>query len=138
MRLHLEIAEELIKEHEGLRLKPYMCPAGKLTIGYGRNLEDRGISNAEAEYLIANDILACESDLKRFPYWNSLSAPQKAALLDMRFNLGGHGFRSFKRMQEALEAGDYDAAADEILDSKYATQVGKRARTVAGLIRSRN
>ncbi len=59
----LERIKEQLVRHEGLGLKPYRCPAGKLTIGYGRNLDDTGISKAEAYELLSNDIRCCEEQL---------------------------------------------------------------------------
>ena len=49
-------ALRVLRQHEGLRLNPYRCPAGKLTIGYGRNLDDAGISEEEAEAMLKADL----------------------------------------------------------------------------------
>ena len=118
----------LLIMHEGLRLTPYRCTAGKLTIGVGRNLEDKGISRNEAFYLLHNDLQECERDLRRiFPNWDSLSDVRKACLIDMRFNLGYRGFRSFKRFITAVREGDYERASKEMLDSRWASQVKHRA-----------
>lgn len=134
LRGHLAIAEALIKQHEGLSLTPYKCPAGRLTIGYGRNLEDKGLSVSECEHLLANDIYECEADLRRFPYWARLNDRQKAGLLNLRYNVGGAGYRSFKRMNAALEAENFEQAAAEVIQSKYAEQVGRRAQDIADLL----
>ncbi|HAS88263.1 MAG TPA: lysozyme [Desulfovibrio sp.] len=123
--------EQLIK-HEGLKLTPYRCTAGKLTIGVGRNLEDNGITQSEAMTLLNNDILACENQLYVSEPWISqLSDPRRAVLLNMCFNLGFHGLRKFKKMLAACEIGDYERAAAEMLDSKWAHQVGMRADDLA-------
>ncbi len=58
-----EFAKKMIKGNEGMRLKPYRCSAGKLTIGYGRNLDDRGISAHEANDLFENDLIDAEMAL---------------------------------------------------------------------------
>lgn len=131
----LAIAGPLVRRHEGLRLKPYRCTAGKLTIGYGRNLEDVGITQPEAELLLSNDLGAAHDDLAGFPWWGSLSPARKAALVDMRFCLGPGGFRQFRQMLAALERADWQSAADEILDSRFAEQTGRRAQTLAGMMR---
>ncbi|WP_206613416.1 glycoside hydrolase family protein [Parahaliea mediterranea] len=131
---HLTLAEALLKQHEGKRLHPYHCTADKLTIGYGRNLEDKGISDAEALYLLANDIAECEQDMATFSYWPALNDSQKAALIDMRYCLGAGGFRGFRNMHSALERGDYPAAAREVLDSKFARQVKGRAQDIADML----
>lgn len=134
MNVH-HLLDQLIV-HEGLRLKPYRDTAGKLTIGIGRNLEDRGITEAEARYLCLNDIGVVEVDLTRnFPRWLHLSERRQMALADMCFNLGWPRLSQFKRMFAAIEAGDFDAAAAEMLDSLWAKQVGRRAETLARMMR---
>lgn len=117
-----------IKQDEGLRLKPYLCTADKLTIGYGRNLEDKGITEAEADYLLANDILSVTHQLrKRVPFFDRLEPFAQEVLINMAFNLGISGLLTFKKMFTALEIGHYERAATEMLDSRYARQVGGRA-----------
>lgn len=130
----IALAKRSIRQHEGLRLKPYKCTSGKLTIGYGRNLEDKGISEEEAEILLGRDIAECVSDLKTYPYWDSLTDTRKAALVDMRFCLGRGGFSKFKQMHAAFEAEDYREASRQLLDSLFAVQVGQRARNLAEMI----
>lgn len=131
---HLAIAESILKEHEGFRSKAYQCTEGKTTVGYGRNLDDKGVSVEEALYLLANDILECEADLASMPYWEALNDTQKAALIDMRFCLGPSGYRQFKKMEAALIAKDYKEAAAQVLDSRFATQVKGRARDIADML----
>lgn len=130
----IDIARKSLKEHEGFRAKVYQCPAGKNTIGYGRNLDDRGITLEEAEMLLDNDIIECVKDLSTFPWWNNLTDVRQAALIDMRFNLGPSRFRSFKQMLRALDMGDYTEAAHQVLNSNYAKQVGRRAEHIAAAL----
>lgn len=127
---------DMLVWHEGLKLKPYRCTAGKLTIGVGRNIEDVGITEDEARALLQNDIERVEGELKRFAFFAALSPPRRAALVDMCFNLGISRFSQFRAMLTALEAGDYQAAADEMLDSRWAQQVGARALRLSGMIRT--
>jgi len=125
-----------LKRDEGLRLKPYRCSAGKLTIGYGRNLEDVGITEAEAEILLEHDIRRSLADLDRaLPWWRGLPAPQQRGLINMRFNLGLTRLLGFKKMLAALQAGNGKLASEEALSSKWADQVGARARRIAALYR---
>ena len=121
---------EYIYKHEGMKLKPYRCTSGKLTIGCGRNLDDKGISIDEALYMLDNDIRECESDLKTiFPdRWGKLSTNQRTALVDMRFQLGGAGFRKFKRLIEGVKTGNWKLAKFSIENSLYYKQVKNRAR----------
>jgi lysozyme len=129
-------ATQLLALHEGLRLKPYRCPAGKLTIGYGRNLESLGITKPEAKYLLDNDVLRCRFELERaVPGFLALSPRRQIALIDLDLNLGLPTFLEFKRMLAALSAGDFNRAADELHDSEWARQVGARAERLARMMR---
>ena len=133
--MNIQPVAELIKKHEGLRLKPYKCPAGKLTIGYGRNIEDSGITQTEAEMLLNNDIQNCYAECSRFSFWNKLNEARQAVILDMCFNLGINRLKGFKKMLAALEVGAYYRAAAEMLDSKWAKDVKTRAGEVAEIMK---
>ncbi len=129
-------ALEMLKTHEGLRLKPYRCTAGRLTIGYGRNIQDNGITEEEAIIMLMADILIAERELceifKGFEYF---SVGRKAALIDMIFNLGKSRFLIFRNMIKAINNNDWKDAAGEALDSLWAKQVGSRANEIAGMLR---
>lgn len=120
---------DMVKKHEGLRLKPYRCPAGKLTIGWGRNLEDVGINREEAEILLMNDLREAQQDMRLLfnPVSRTMTLNRWEALLDMRFQLGGAGFRKFEKMLLAVQNEDWDTAANECMDSLYAKQTPNRA-----------
>lgn len=122
--------------HEGMRLKPYKDNVGKLTIGVGRNLDDVGISREEAMQLLDNDInIVMDSLDLALPWWRTLDDLRSRAIIDMVFNLGITRFLGFKQMLIALKAKQYDLAAQEMLDSKWAKQVGIRAQTLAAMMR---
>jgi lysozyme len=128
-----------IKRHEGLRLAAYKDHLGYLTIGYGRLIDEArngGISEAEAEHLLHNDLAACERDLESIPGYRDLDDVRQAALINMRFQLGGGGIRAFKKMWAALNVGDYGTAALEALDSRWAKQTPRRAAEVAEQLRT--
>ena len=128
--------ERQIIEHEDLKLKPYRCSAGKLTLGVGRNIEDNGISTAEAMVMLRNDITRTRFALEKvFPGFLGLSRRRRLALIDMCFNLGLPRFLGFKKMLAAVVAGDFNQASEEMLSSRWAEQVGQRARTLATMMR---
>lgn len=130
-------SKELIKQHEGFRTHLYLCTSGKKTIGYGRNISDNGISVDEAELMLKNDIAGCVSDLRaNIEGFEELDGNRKAALLDLCFNMGINKLLGFKKMLAALKAGQFETAAEELLDSRYAQQVGKRAKTISEIIRT--
>jgi len=122
--------------HEGLRLKPYRCPAGYLTIGVGRNLDTKGLSKEEALFLLRNDIEEITSQLEKYEWYRGLDDVRKKVVIDMAFNLGIYGLLSFKRMIQALNCYDYDTAADEMVDSAWYHQVGTRARRLVEMMRT--
>ena len=154
--------EDQLILHEGLHLEPYICPAGYWTIGVGRNLESKGLSDEEQQailgtsglnrtevierlkeqvltreqalFLLRNDIAECEKDLEQFPWFKKLGKVRRKVLIDMRFNLGPGGFRGFKKMIAALAAGDYKAAAAEMVDSRWYHEVGNRSKRLVRMM----
>jgi len=131
-----ELAKKLIKLHEGLKLKPYECPSGYITIGYGRNIQQNGITLAEAEMLLDNDIERVIKELEKWlSVFNELSENRKAALIDMSYNLGFNKLFQFRNFLAALQKKDFDLAAKEMLDSKWAAQVGNRATVLANMMK---
>jgi len=133
----LERMKEQLLRHEGLRLKPYRCTAGKLTIGIGRNLDDCGISQTEAYVLLENDIQNCERQLvDEIPeIYNPLDEVRKSVLLNMCFNLGIGGLLGFNNTLAFIAAGDWERAANGMFASKWAKQVGRRAIELSELMR---
>ena len=140
-----ELVQDMLVRHEGKRNKPYHCPSGKLTIGIGRNIEERGISDAEAFFMLDNDINRVVNELHQFPFFASLwlekqqvtsSRVRCAAMIDMCFNLGITKFKRFRRMLAAMERKDYGAAADHAKDSRWFRQVGRRGHAVVYMIRT--
>jgi lysozyme len=124
-----------IELHEGTRLKPYRCTAGKLTIGVGRNLEDRGISLSEARILLANDLADVRNGLRNaLPWVAQLDDVRQRVLIDMAFNLGIQGLLAFKRTLKAVRQGQYQQAAAMMLQSRWATQVGQRAQRLSRMM----
>lgn len=118
--------------HEGFELHPYVDTVGKVTIGVGRNLTDRGISKEEALLLLENDVELHKEELEAaFPIVTQLDGVRYYVLLDMAFNMGIPRLSKFVKMWAAIESKNYFRAADEMLDSKWARQVGQRARTLA-------
>ena len=131
-----QVTTDLIR-HEGLRLTVYPDSVGKLTIGVGRNLEDNGISEVEAKDLLQNDINRCISELNVSLHWSrSLPAEAQIVLINMCFNLGIHKLTRFKRFLSALQQSNWLEAAQEMLDSKWATQVGPRAIELSNRIKN--
>lgn len=129
--------KDRIKLHEGFRSKVYQDTVGKWTIGYGRNVEDVGLSEGEADILLENDIAAAVKGAQAiFVNFDRLSFPRQEVLVEMVFNLGAAGLSKFHLMIGAVEVEQFDRAADEMLDSKWATQVGMRAKELADIMRN--
>lgn len=135
MNIDQRLLDQLLR-HEGYRQHPYKDSVGILTIGIGRNLEDVGISEDEAKYLLRNDVREARDMCRSsFPWFSDLDKVRQDAIVNMCFNLGITRLKGFKNMLSAMEAKDYNEAAHEALDSKWAFQVGKRAQDIAHMIR---
>ena len=139
--------------HEGLRLQVYQDTLGIDTIGIGRNLEDRGITKeeldwmdipnmdavyeygiteADAMYLAKNDVQIVEEELVRaHPCVEDLDAVRQLVLVDMAFNMGVPRLSKFKKMWAAVHENKFDIAAKEMLDSRWAIQVKSRSTKLA-------
>lgn len=125
-----------ISEAEKFRAYPYP-DRGHWSIGYGRNLTARGVSRPEAWLLMENDVLDVTRELdEHLPWWQGLNAPRRAALVEMGYNLGVGGLRSFERMLDALKRGEFQRAEAEALDSRWHKQVGNRAKRIARQLRT--
>lgn len=127
---------DMLKRHEGFRAHPYVDTVGKVTIGYGRNLDDKGLTLKEAESLLINDILEATKDLQRNCAWyNALDPVRKDVVINMVFNMGLPKVLGFQKMIAAIGRHDYEEAAKEMLDSKWAMQVKGRAKELATMMR---
>ena len=140
---------EQLTRHEGLRLTVYDDATGKPvakgdtlqgnpTIGVGRLLtEGRGLTTIEVEMLLENDIEVVVDDLNRnIPWWNELNDARKAVLVNLCFNMGWPRLSLFENMLGALEVNDYETAADEMIDSRWFTQVGLRGLELSEQLRT--
>jgi lysozyme len=119
------------------RLFPYTDTVGKTTLGFGRNLTDRGISLGEAHTLLDNDIDDALKDLLiRFPWAEQMDPTRQAVLVMMIFNMGVHTFCAFKQTLGLVKRGDYEAASVQMLASRWSEQVGDRALRLAEQMRT--
>ena len=130
---------EMLRRHEGVRDKVYLCSAGYETIGVGRNISEDGLGLSEDEinFLLNNDIKRVREELTEEYYWFAgLDEARQDAMIDISFNLGQTRLRGFVKSLEALAREDFDTAADEFMDSKWSEQVGDRAVEVTEIIRT--
>lgn len=130
---------EMIKEHEGVVPHAYQDSRGYWTIGVGRLIDEAlggGLSDGEIDYLLANDIKRCRAEAEQYPWFNKMNEPRQAVILSMLFNLGRPRFDKFQNMQAALLVGDYTLASHEMLDSRWASQVGRRAIEMSEMMES--
>lgn len=133
----LDAMRRMLKAEEGLRLKPYRDTAGKLTIGYGRNLDDFGITQVEADDLLDNDIADRLGALSaRLSFFETLHPVRQRVLVGMAFQMGVAGLLGFHRTLDAIRRGDYAAAADRMLESLWARQTPNRAERLAAMMRT--
>jgi lysozyme len=128
-----------LRIHEGVEKTVYNDSEGIPTIGVGRNLRDRGLSDDEIDYLLSNDIDIVVDELdKVMPWWRDLDEVRQRVLCDLVFNLGMPRFSGFKKSISYMKQQMWDQAANELLDSKWARQVGRRAHTLSEMMRTGN
>lgn len=124
-----------LRRDEGEVLHAYQDHLGYWTLGIGRLIDKRkggGISEEEAAYLLANDIDKYTKELtEKLPWVNNLDEARKGVLVNMTFNLGLSGLLGFKNTLAKIQAGDWEGAAENMLLSKWASQVGDRAKRLA-------
>ena len=127
--------EDMLIRHEGMELKPYQCTAGKLTIGVGRNIEDMGITEDEAIYMLRNDVARFAAELASVkPVVKELDDVRYYVLLNMAFNLGINRLLKFQKMWDAIEDHRYVDAALEMQDSRWCEQVKGRCTELAEMM----
>jgi len=121
---------------EGRRAIAYVDTVGKMTAGVGRNITDRPFFDDEIALMLKNDIRETEKDLdRRLPWWRQMTPARQNVLANMCFNLGIFRLLGFEQALTHMRAGHYDDAAREMLDSRWAKQVGARAVRLATLMR---
>lgn len=149
---------------EGLRLYPYKCTAGRWSIGIGRNFEDnpfsidelifigikgrtfesileelnkKGISRGDALYLLENDVDKVYAQLKKqFSWFEFKPDIVQRVMSNLCFNLGLGRLLGFTKTLNAIKNDRWEIAAKELLNSKFAIQVGERANRLADALRS--
>ena len=133
------VSDQLVsymKQAEGFRSLAYECPAGKLTVGYGKNIEDQpGLSEEQASVILQMDLVTAAKEVDSFAP-KDIGPNRRAALVSMVFQLGMPTVKKFKKMLAALELGNWLEAADQALDSKWARQTPSRANWVAEILRT--
>lgn len=116
--------KESVQKYEGFSSKPYVCPRGKLTIGYGLNLYDRGISEVEAFMLMSNDLSEINVILeKKLDFYKYLTDARQNVLIEMAYMMGVDKLLTFKNTLEYLKNKDYEKASEEMLNSKWHRQL---------------
>lgn len=135
--IDIERMADLLELHEGNKRFPYKDTVGKWTIGIGFNLDDVGLYPEEIDFILRNRIEKVDTKLRSvLPEYQGLGSVRQMVLVDMVFNLGLSRFLKFRKMVAALALRDYTLASREMLDSKWARQVGGRATRLSGMMRT--
>lgn len=130
-----QLSKEL-KRDEGFVATVYTCSEGKLTVGYGHNIQDVPMPEPIAEKLLNSDIGQAIAQCEQWGWFFSLDGVRQRVIVNMVFNIGFHGVGKFKKMIDALEHGLYNVAADEMVNSRWYGQVGDRAKRLVEMMRN--
>jgi len=126
---------DMLIRHEGKRRILYEDSLGVPTIGVGHNLS-KPLSDAAILQILRDDVNDAYNEcLHAFPWFMDLTEARQRAVIDMCFNMGLPRLLGFKKFLQAMALGDYDTAANEMLDSLWAKQVKSRALELANMIR---
>jgi lysozyme len=137
MMAYLDILEAQLAIDEGKRNKMYLDSKGIPTIGIGHNLRDNPISDMAVRVIFEDDVANAEADAKKlFPSFDDLTPNRKAVIINMMFNMGYHTFSTFTHTIAMINSGQYIFAADAMLESEWAKQVGDRAKRLSDAMRS--
>ncbi len=123
-----------VAHSEGFESRAYQCPAGKLTIGYGTNIEV-GLSKEEGLLLMAHRLNKSRNALQaQVPFFTDLPSEVQFVLTDMAYNLGVAGLLAFRNAFAAAERADWATMAQELMDSRWYRQTGNRSRALVAVI----
>jgi lysozyme len=134
--MHIEKLKRQIKSDEGFRQFPYRDIVGKLTIGYGFNLDDVGLSEHESEHILSLRIAQIMNRLRVYSWFNLLCPDRKNVVINMSYQMGVSGMLKFKKMIKGIIENDFEKASNEMLDSKWAKQTPHRAKRLADIMRT--
>ena len=132
---------DVLEDEEGFRAHAYRDSLDNLTIGFGRCIQQGvglGITHDEAKVLLENDVLRSIEECRRWPWFDAMTASRQSVLVQLVFQMGLTKAKTFKRMIAVLnsENPDYNMAADELLDSRFARQQAPaRAQRLAQQLR---
>jgi GH24 family phage-related lysozyme (muramidase) len=134
---YLDILRAALPVDEGVRSMPYTDSVGKVSIGIGRNLTDCGIRKDEMTLMLENDIAAADEEARELvANFDALSDARKAVLVNMAFNMGERTLAGFTHFLAAVNSGRFSDAADFMLDSLWAREVGTRAKRLSDEMRA--
>lgn len=133
---HMIMSQEGTGPYRDGHFYPYVDSVGKSTIGYGHNLESKGIPESIATQLLMADVADAIEDVRHCcSVYDQLSRPRQMVMCSLAFNLGRAGLSKFVRFLGAIHSSQWDEAADELLNSKAAQQASGRYTQLAKMMR---
>ena len=118
---------DLYDDKTGKTLRAGDTIQGKITGGIGHNFSDRPLSDATIQFILGEDLVACEADLDRnIPWWRSLDDVRQSVMMDLEFNMGWSTLSHFAPTMALIRAGSYADAAQHLRGSAWYQQVGSQ------------
>lgn len=136
-----KLLNEELRRDEGVEYEPYKDSVGIWTVGVGHNLKAKPLdyeyplTDKQVDLILADDLIEVFDGLdRRMPWWRGLSYQRQRVLANMAFNLGIDGLMGFKNTLAHVQNERYQSAAEGMLASKWAKQVGARANRLAAMM----
>ena len=135
MTISLELLSS-IRKHEGFRAKVYNCTEGYPSIGYGFAIKDLVLDEDIANIILQRKLEALVRSIEsKFSWYADLPNSVKDVVIECCYQLGLSGFGKFKKSIAHLENEEWELAADEMLDSRWAVQTPNRAKALSDRVR---
>ena len=135
MTISLELLNS-IRKHEGFRSKVYNCTENYPTIGYGFAIKDLVLDEDICNIILQRKLESLIRSIEfKFKWYADLPNAVKDVVIEMCYQLGVNGVSKFKKTIEHLKCEEWELAADEMLDSKWAKQTPNRAKALSDRVR---
>lgn len=137
----------LLEYEEGYREKPYLCSEGYPTIGIGKRIGRKGDNVKRFDFTcpksvayawLDEELKSISAELNKHLWFTNLSDDRRCIVVSMAYQMGLSGLFKFKNMIKHLSNENYERAAKEALNSRWAKQTPQRANRHTEVLKNNN